>query len=115
MTRTSVRSPLFVCSACGYESAKWLGRCTECGEWGSVAETELPAARVAAGRRTAVRLGSVPMPIAEVPTAGVSHLPTEGTELDRVLGGGLVAGSVPPIGGQPGMGQSTVLLQALGS
>ena len=114
MTRTSVRPPLFVCATCGYESAKWLGRCTECGTWGSVAESA-PALRAAPGGRRSVTLRSVPTPIAQVETAGASHLPTEVAELDRVLGGGLVAGSVTLIGGEPGMGKSTLLMQALGS
>ena len=116
MTRTSVRSPLFVCSACGYESPKWLGRCTECNTWGSVVESELPSARTPAGRKAAAaRPGAAPVPIASVTTAGASQLPTEVPELDRVLGGGLVAGSVTLIGGEPGMGKSTLLMQALGS
>ncbi|HEV7524869.1 MAG TPA: DNA repair protein RadA [Acidimicrobiia bacterium] len=114
MTRTSVRSALFVCASCGYESAKWLGRCTECGTWGSVAESALPAARGSSGRRATVGLRSVPTPIGEVATAGTSALPTQVSELDRVLGGGLVAGSVTLIGGEPGMGKSTLLMQALG-
>jgi DNA repair protein RadA/Sms len=118
MTRTSVRSPLFVCAACGYESPKWLGRCTECGTWGSVAESELPAVRSSPGRRGAGNLGvgsrNAPLPIAQVAAAGASLLPTEVSELDRVLGGGLVAGSVTLIGGEPGMGKSTLLMQTLG-
>ncbi|MDQ1478307.1 MAG: hypothetical protein QOE62_3536 [Actinomycetota bacterium] len=123
MTRTSVRPPLFVCSTCDYQSPKWLGRCTECGTWGSVAETEPAAvlpARTAAGRRSVnrvavgLRAAPVPMPIGEVETAGASQLPTDVPELDRVLGGGLVAGSVTLIGGEPGMGKSTLLMQALG-
>jgi DNA repair protein RadA/Sms len=118
MTRTSVRSPLFVCAACGYESAKWLGRCTECGTWGSVAESLRPAARSSSGRRGAegfgVGLRSAPVPIAQVEAAGASLLATEVAELDRVLGGGLVAGSVTLVGGEPGMGKSTLLMQALG-
>src|ERR1700704_2198737 len=123
MTRTSVRPPLFVCSTCDYQSPKWLGRCTECGTWGSVAETEpAPAApaRTPSGRRSENRVAvglravPVPMPIGEVETAGASQLPTAVPELDRVLGGGLVAGSVTLIGGEPGMGKSTLLMQALG-
>src|SRR5439155_876885 len=114
MTRTSVRSPLFVCAGCGYESAKWLGRCTECGTWGSVVESERPTARSSSGRRAPVGSRNVPVPIAEVAAAGASLLPTDLTELDRVLGGGLVAGSVTLVGGEPGMGKSTLLMQALG-
>ncbi len=105
---------MYVCATCGYESAKWLGRCTECGTWGSVAESA-PALRAAPGGRRSVSLRSVPTPIAQVETAGASHLSTEVPELDRVLGGGLVAGSVTLIGGEPGMGKSTLLMQALGS
>ena len=116
MTRTSVRPALFVCGSCGYESAKWLGRCTECGTWGSVAESALPAARTATARRASASLAprSLPIPIGQVDTAGASQLPTEIAEFDRVLGGGLVAGSVTLIGGEPGMGKSTLIMQALG-
>ena len=117
MTRTSVRPPLFVCTACGYALPKWLGRCTECGTWGSVAEAEVPAV-ASSGRRGAGRavpvLRSVPMPVAQVEAAGASLLATEVAEFDRVLGGGLVAGSVSLIGGEPGMGKSTLIMQALG-
>jgi DNA repair protein RadA/Sms len=114
MTRTSVRSPLFICAGCGYESAKWLGRCTECGTWGSVVESERSTARSSSGRRAPVGSRNRPVPIAQVAAAGASLLPTDLTELDRVLGGGLVAGSVTLVGGEPGMGKSTLLMQALG-
>ena len=112
MTRTSVRSPSFVCDACGYESPKWLGRCTECGEWGSVVEHAAPAGRHA-GLRVVVA-PNAPVPIGEVAAGAGALLPTGVSELDRVLGGGLVAGSVTLIGGEPGMGKSTLLMQALG-
>ena len=119
MTRTSVRSPLFVCAACGYESAKWLGRCTECGTWGSVAESESarrPVAVRAARRAVGVGSRNVPVPIARGRGGAARRCsPTEVTELDRVLGGGLVAGSVTLVGGEPGMGKSTLLMQALGA
>src|SRR5205814_898967 len=97
MTRTSVRSPSFVCAGCGYESAKWLGRCTECGTWGSVVESERPTARSSSGRRAPVGSRNVPVPIAQVAAAGASLLPTDLTELDRVPGGGGVAGSVTQV------------------
>src|SRR5262245_18337272 len=113
MTRTRVRSSSFVCDACGYASPKWLGRCTECGEWGSLVE----AAPVATGSTTLRVMAepNTPVPIGEVVTAGAAPMPTGVSELDRVLGGGLVAGSVTLIGGEPGMGKSTLLMQALGS
>jgi DNA repair protein RadA/Sms len=94
-------------------SAKWLGRCTECGEWGSLVE----AAPVVTGSAS-LRVVTAPnaaVPIAEVAAAGAAPLPTGVSELDRVLGGGLVAGSVTLLGGEPGMGKSTLLMQALGS
>ncbi len=106
---------MFECSTCGSQSPKWLGRCTECGTWGSVAESHVPVARVSAGRRAAPGLAAVPVPIAEVTTAGAAQLPTEMPELDRVLGGGLVPGSVTLVGGEPGMGKSTLIMQALGN
>ena len=115
MTRTSVRSPSYVCDACGYVSPKWLGRCTECGEWGSVVEVAAPAAGRGAGALRVVAAANAPVPIAEVAAGGATPMPTGVSELDRVLGGGLVAGSVTLLGGEPGMGKSTLLLQALGS
>lgn len=119
MTRTSVRPSVFECATCGAQSPKWLGRCTECGTWGSVSESVLPAARVSSGRAASSAGGArrsvpVPVPIGEVVISGAAPLPTELAELDRVLGGGLVPGSVTLIGGEPGMGKSTLLMQALG-
>ena len=106
MTRTCVR---YGCTQCGHESAKWLGRCPDCGEWGTLVEGVVP---VGAGAPVAVHAG--PQPIAELGGGGPCALPTGVTELDRVLGGGLIAGSVTLVGGEPGMGKSTLLLQALG-
>jgi DNA repair protein RadA/Sms len=107
MTRTLVR---YRCEVCAYESPKWLGRCTECGEWGSVIEVVgEPRPAVHATPRSAV----VPMPA--VDTTDAAGIATGVSEFDRVLGGGLVAGSVTLVGGEPGMGKSTLVLQALGS
>jgi DNA repair protein RadA/Sms len=104
MPRTSVR---YCCSTCGCESPKWLGRCTECGEWGTVAEAGPPSETGA--------LINVPTPISAVDGLGAVARPTGVPELDRVLGGGLVTGSVTLLGGEPGMGKSTLVLQALGA
>jgi DNA repair protein RadA/Sms len=106
MTRTLVR---YRCEACGCESPKWLGRCPECAEWGTFAEDAAPA-RPASGV-----VAAPPLPIREVDGLGAAHLATGMPEVDRVLGGGLVAGSVTLLSGEPGMGKSTLLLQALGS
>jgi len=104
------------CGECGAESPRWLGRCPECGAWGSLAETVAPRARGAAPL-AAPGVGPVPdapVPIDAVPAAAAVRRATGVAELDRVLGGGLVPGGVTLLGGEPGMGKSTLLLQALG-
>jgi DNA repair protein RadA/Sms len=107
MTRTFVR---YACSACGHESPKWLGRCPACDEWGALEETV-----AVTGPAPVLDPDRAPVPIAAVDTRGADRLATGLPELDRVLGGGLVAGSVTLIGGEPGMGKSTLVLQALGA
>ena len=113
---------VFVCSDCGGQSAKWLGRCPQCGAWNSLIET-VAAAAARAGVRTgtgatsarhaALAPASTVQSLRTVPAKTQPHLPTGIAELDRVLGGGLVAGSVVLIGGDPGIGKSTLLLQVL--
>jgi DNA repair protein RadA/Sms len=103
------------CTECGAAAARWLGRCPECGAWGALVEEELAAGR---SGRSALATGlppgaEAPLPIAEVDPLGAARRPTGIDELDGVLGGGLVAGSVTLIGGEPGMGKSTLLLQVL--
>jgi DNA repair protein RadA/Sms len=109
MARTRVR---YRCIACGYETSQWVGRCADCGEWGTFGEEPSTAAVVAGVAEAAA---SRPVPIDEVDPSGAPRRPTGLHELDRVLGGGLVAGSVTLLGGEPGMGKSTLLLQALGA
>jgi DNA repair protein RadA/Sms len=103
-----VRS-IFVCQHCGQKSPKWLGRCSECGEWNSFVEEATAIARPAG----AIADGSRPRPIGQVDTRDAPRLATGIAELDRVLGGGLVPGSLVLLGGDPGIGKSTLLLQAL--
>lgn len=109
---------VFYCQACGYQSAKWLGKCPDCGTWNSLVEERVEPAQadregrwVAGGGRGAGVWD--PKPISEIVPASESRLKTGSSELDRVLGGGVVAGSVVLIGGDPGIGKSTLLLQAL--
>src|SRR6476659_1994630 len=108
MTRTRVR---YQCEACGAEQPKWLGRCPDCGEWSAVVEQPgAPGGMGGGARTTAV---GAPVPLAEVDPLGAPVRGTGVGELDRVLGGGLVAGSVALLAGEPGIGKSTLLLQAL--
>ena len=98
------------CAECGSEFPQWTGRCAGCGAWNTIVEERAapPAAGSAAGPPI-----SHALPIAEVESEGWEPRPTGIDELDRVLGGGLVAGSVTLLGGEPGIGKSTLLLQML--
>jgi len=103
--------PAFRCSECGWTTAKWVGRCGECQEWGSVVEVA-----AVAGPRTAASspLGSPARPINSIPVDASQAVPTGVAELDRVLGGGLVPGAVVLVAGEPGIGKSTLLLDVAG-
>jgi DNA repair protein RadA/Sms len=99
---------MFVCNECGGTSPKWVGQCPDCGRWNSLEESrEAPRAARAVGWA-----GDAPRLISEVEAEVESRWPTGIGELDRVLGGGLVPGSATLIGGDPGIGKSTLLLQA---
>ncbi len=97
---------VFVCSACGGETLKWQGQCPACGEWNSL---EQRAARRPAPPRSGS--GAVPVPLTADKDLALERLPSGQGELDRVLGGGIVPGSVTLLGGDPGIGKSTLLLQ----
>ncbi len=99
----------YVCQRCGYTAAKWLGRCSECGEFGTLVEEAVRPPAPAGALST----GEAAVPLAEVRADEAPRIPTGIAELDRVLGGGLVPGSLVLLGGDPGIGKSTLLLQAL--
>jgi DNA repair protein RadA/Sms len=99
--------PAFRCSECGWETAKWVGRCGECQAWGSVAE----AAAAPVGRTTATPVTSPAVPIGQVSVEDSTFRTSGVPELDRVLGGGLVPGAVILLAGEPGVGKSTLLLE----
>ncbi|MBW3087632.1 DNA repair protein RadA [Bifidobacterium sp. 82T24] len=134
MAKSSTR---YLCSECGWSGAKWFGRCPECGEWGTVEEFHEARPRAAARSRTTVASGAagarggvgaaaisrtaathVPetmiTPITDVDTQDVTRVPTGFGEFDRVLGGGIVPGSVVLVAGEPGIGKSTLLLETAG-
>ena len=99
----------YCCRDCGYISLQWLGRCPECGEWNSFAE-EVTVKGPAAGRRRTAE-PAIPLQIKEISASDTPRFPSGSTELDRVLGGGIVPGSLVLLGGEPGIGKSTLLLQ----
>jgi len=99
------------CLDCGSISVRWVGRCPTCGEWNTlVEESRLGSLERAVGD---LDLGSMPVPLASVDVAEAAAVPTGVDEFDRVLSGGLVPGSVTLLGGEPGIGKSTLLLQVL--
>jgi DNA repair protein RadA/Sms len=105
---------VYVCQQCGQKHSKWAGKCQECGEWNTlVEEREIRGAKSAsAGLRLSATEKSIPRPISEIASETYPRLLTDLSELDNVLGGGLVPGSVVLLGGEPGVGKSTILLQA---
>jgi DNA repair protein RadA/Sms len=103
----------FVCQDCGGQAPKWMGRCPECGAWNSLVEERVSESTPGAGNRYG-RLGAASQAVlyANVETTHAVRIPTGIDELDRVLGGGIVPGSLVLLGGEPGIGKSTLLLQA---
>jgi len=120
------RTTAHVCSQCGFQSAQWHGQCPGCGEWNTLVEERLPAmgaesrgAGARRGRGVGAAAGAgvarvAPRPLGEVGAAPVRRLSTGIGELDRVLGGGLVPGSLVLLGGSPGIGKSTLTNMVLG-
>ena len=119
-------SASFACTSCGQASLRWMGRCPGCGEWNTLVEerpsTGRPIDGAAQGRSLDGRRSTgsraeprKPVVLSEVSSGDLQRLPTGSEELDRVLGGGLVPGSVVLIGGSPGIGKSTLMSAALAS
>jgi len=107
----------FTCSACGGTSPRWLGKCPACGAWNTlvetVAEAELGKNRYSAASFTGLAQAQAVQPLAAIEARDFARTASGLEELDRVLGGGIVEGGVVLIGGDPGIGKSTLLLQAL--
>ena len=103
----------YVCSECGGANAKWLGRCPHCGAWNTLDEQVAESGGAGRHRFQALARSQPVATLSQIEAAEVAHVPTGQDELDRVLGGGIVAGGVVLIGGDPGIGKSTLLLQAV--
>src|SRR4051794_18645374 len=112
-------STIHVCSACGHAEARWHGQCPGCGEWNTLVEEAAPVARAGSGGGSAAarraRAAAAPVPLRDVRAESVARLSTGIGELDRVLGGGIVPGSLVLLGGSPGIGKSTLTGMALGN
>lgn len=104
---------VWVCTSCGNESLKWMGRCPACGEWNTMVEETVVTGRSGSDRRSTVVPGGghKPMPLQDIDTTRESRLSLGNAEVDRILGGGIVEGSLVLIGGEPGIGKSTLSLQ----
>ena len=102
---------VFVCGNCGYESAKWLGKCPACNEWNSFYEEKINNVAVSSNNPSGKQKSATPRKLKEVEGIDATRISTGIDELDRVLGGGLVKGSLVLVGGEPGIGKSTLILQ----
>ena len=102
----------FVCQSCGEAFLRWEGQCRACGEWNSLVETVVRAKPSSTAAARIGQNGAQPVSLRDIGEAAVPRLPTSIAELDRVLGGGIVPGSLILLGGEPGIGKSTLLLQA---
>jgi len=112
MTRKSDKT-VFTCQHCGHASPKWLGRCPDCGRWDTLIEEVRRAPPARQGLARPAGDAAEPVSIEAVSFSDESRLSTAMAELDRVLGGGVVPGSMVLIGGDPGIGKSTLMLQTL--
>lgn len=102
---------IYVCQNCGGQARKWLGQCPDCGEWNTLVEERFRPTAQAASRSLSAYTASKPVPFAEIEPQDDARVSSGIEELDRVLGGGIVAGSLVLIGGAPGIGKSTIVIQ----
>ena len=104
---------IYTCQNCGHQTPKWMGKCSDCQKWNTLIEEAIISEKKLDSNRTFDESGSSPSPITEIESKINFRLKTKIKEFDRVLGGGLVEGSLILIGGDPGIGKSTIVLQAL--
>src|ERR1041385_760516 len=105
------KETIFICQSCGHKAGKWLGKCPECGEWNSFVEEKSQPARRSGGRNGFSLRDVSAIPFTEIESQDDVRIASGVTEFDRVLGGGIVPGTLVLIGGDPGIGKSTLLLQ----
>lgn len=112
MAKTKTKTMWF-CTSCGADSPKWTGKCPACGEWNTMVEEKVSGTAASASSAMPLRPKSTPLPVNRIEAVDEPriHMPSE--ELNRVLGGGLVKGSIVLLGGEPGIGKSTLILQNL--
>ncbi len=108
------RDTAFFCTSCGCEASKWMGQCPACHEWNTLVEAPKKEKKAYTNRLSGVIDGAEPVPLQQVSTEQEERLSCKSTEFDRVLGGGIVPGSLILVGGDPGIGKSTLLLQTCG-
>src|SRR5438067_2623428 len=108
----------FLCNSCGSVHPKWMGKCPDCGTWDSLQEYKAPTPDARAAARSApsshgadIATAAEAIPLSEIDQADIPRTPTGIGEFDRILGGGIVPGSAVLVGGEPGIGKSTLLLQ----
>ncbi|MDH3883673.1 MAG: DNA repair protein RadA [Desulfobacterales bacterium] len=104
---------IYSCQTCGYQTPKWMGKCPDCGTWDSIVEERAAAGSFLNGGRALTKAQTAPVAIDSIELEKESRLLTDIREFDRVLGGGLVPGTLVLIGGDPGIGKSTLMLQVL--
>ena len=105
------KTTVYFCQSCGYESSKWMGQCPGCGEWSTFVEESIEKKAVGKGRGSLAGEDLKAHKLSEIEMLDKGRMPTGFAELDRVLGGGIVPGSLVLVGGDPGIGKSTLLLQ----
>ncbi len=105
------KTTMYFCQSCGYESSKWMGQCPGCGEWSTFVEESIEKKAVGKGKGSLADEDLKAHKLSEIEMLDKGRMPTGFAELDRVLGGGIVPGSLVLVGGDPGIGKSTLLLQ----
>mgnify|MGYP001813568001 CR=1 FL=1 len=109
------KKTLFECQACGFQSPRWMGKCTSCNQWETMVELSADQIKFLkeTSRSTTTSVLSKAKPITQIEEDNITRFPSGSRELDLVLGGGIVPGSLTLIGGSPGVGKSTLLLLSL--